>query len=356
MKHNLSGVLTSAHRTSIQATVDEILAESGSQKGLQLMKVTQVPAAILEHEVISGYGGFTGERALNAEGKAVEGVSSTTKIFKPGAYQEFHRFNETELLKLRKFGTYDERGVTGLTGGELSYTTMIGKKLQVRLQNRLQKLAWDAIFTGKFSYQGIDFDFGIPSANKITAGTDWSVTDTADVLTDLDNVLWNTDVTRKYIFEEIIFNPKTGGDIRRAIMKKFGVNNAAVLNASVTELAKYFLPNLPALVPCADMYQDESVTVDGVVVAGAAQYFVPNDKLLLVPKLSGSMYPQYGEIEITENLNDPSASIDKPAVGIYTFIDEKGLEQRKNPHVDVVAGFNGGANLKRPNDVIILSV
>jgi hypothetical protein len=356
MKHQLSGILTNAHRVSIQATVDEILAEGGSQKGLQLMKVTQVPAAILEHEVISGFGGKTQERAMGSQGKQVAGVSSKTKIFKPGSYQEFHRFNETEILKLRKFGTLGDRGVTGMTDGELSFTGMVGKKLQVRLQNRLQQLAWDAIFTGKFVYEGIEFDFGIPAANLITAATDWSDTANADVLADLDNLLWNTDVTRKYIIEEIIFNPKTGGDIRRAIMKKYGVNNSNILNATVTELGRYFLPNLPALNPCLDSYQDETVDANGVVTAGAAQYFVPNDKLLIVPKLAGTMYPQYGEIEIVENINAPGATLDRPDVGIYTFIDEKGLEEKKSPYVDVVAGFNGGANLKRPNDVIILSV
>ena len=69
---------------------------------------------------------------------------------------------------------------------------------------------------------------------------------------------------------------------------------------------------------------------------------------------SGALYSQYGELQLTENMNDPSATIQSPAVGMYTFIDEKGLERRKNPFVELVAGFNGGPNLMRPDDVIVI--
>lgn len=356
MKHILSGVLTSQHRTSIQATVDEIVVQPGEKKAFQLMPMTETPAAILEHEIISGFGGKTQERTLNTQGKQVSGISSKTKIFEPGYYQEFHRMNEREILKLRKFGTIGERGVTGLTDGELNYTGRVGKKLQVRLENRLQQLIWDAIFTGKYVYQGIEFDFLIPAANKITSTTDWSDIPNAKILSDLDTIFNNTDVTRKYLFKEIVMNPITAIYFRQALMKEYGINNVNVHNASVSELAKFYLPELPAINVVRDMMQEDSVDADGQVTAGNAQFFVPNDKILLVPDFSGSEYGQYGEFEITENINDPSATLDKPAVGVYTFVDEKGLEEKKSPYMDVVAGFNGAPNLKRSNDTIILSV
>lgn len=356
MKNQLSGVLTGRHRTAIGATVDEIVVQPGSEKAFELMKITETPAGIIEHEVISGYGGKTQERSLGEEGKQVDGVSTTTKIFKPGAYQEFHRFNESDILKLRKAGTIGERGVTGLTDNELSMTAMVGRKLQVRIKNRMQQLIWDAIMNGSFVYKGQTFSFGIPSANNLTAGTDWSDPDAADVFADLSNLIVNTDVTRKYIFKEFMVNPKTAYYIRRSLLKKYGIDNPNVKNASTGELWKFYLPGLPELCEVKDMWQDETVGLDGTVTAGVAQYFVPDDKVLLVPNLEGTMYPWLGEFELTENLNDPSATLDRPAVGIYSFIDEQGLEKRKAPHADVVAGFNGAPNLKRPNDIIKLSV
>lgn len=353
MKHNLSGVLKGIHRTSIQATVDEILAPEGESVGLKLMPIVNVPAGYIEHEVVSAYGGMTQERELGEEGKQVGGVSSEPKIFLPASYQEHHRFNEKEILMLRKFGSIGDKGVTGLTDGELSYTTMVGKKLKLRLSNRLQKIAWDAILFGTFK----GFNFGIPNDNKINSTTDWSDLDVADVLGDMDKIFYDTAVTRKYIFKEHLANPNLAAKIRQALLKKHGASNYNINNASTEELWKFFLPGHAPIKIVRDMWQDETVNdVTGKVTASPAQYFLPDDKLIPIPELGGSMYPNLGEINITENLNDPSATVDKPAVGIYTFIDEKGLENKKAPHIDVVAGFNGGANLKRPNDTFIISV
>lgn len=356
MKHILSGVLTSQHRTAIGATVDELVVQPGSEKAFELMDVVQSPAGIIEHEIVSSYGGMTQERALNTEGKQVAGVSSNTRIFKPGSWQEFHRLAESEILKLRKFGTIGERGVTGLTDGELNYTGRVGKKLQVRIKNRMQDLIWKAIFEGKFNYMGVEFDFMIPDANKLTSTTDWSDVENAEIVADLEKVLFNTDVTRKYIFKEILLNPITASYVRQAIMKKFQVVNSNVKTADLKDLVDFYIPGLPALTVVKDMWQDETVSEAGIVTAGHAKYFVPDNKLLLVPDFSGAEYPKYGEFELTENLNDPNATIDNPTPSIYTFVDEKGLENKKSPHMDVVAGFNGGPNLKRSNDVLILSV
>jgi hypothetical protein len=56
------------------------------------------------------------------------------------------------------------------------------------------------------------------------------------------------------------------------------------------------------------------------------------------------------------NINDPSATLEKLATGLYTFVDEKGLEEREAPYVKVVTGFNGGPNLLRSDDVITIDI
>lgn len=361
MKHNLAGILHDRHRQVIHAVVEEfsVMPLSDQSVAMQLMPMTDVPAAVLEHEIIDAYGGLTQERVLNAPGKQVPGLSSTSKIYEPGSYQEFISFFEKDLLKLRRFGSLGERGVTGLTGGELDMISRSANKLQMRLINRSHQLIWDALFNDRFVWQGVTKIFGRPAQNTITAATDWSVANTGTPFEDLVTIFGNNPVIRKYkaAITKMIINPKTASDIILRALEAGYITNANIGSADINEVMKFAAPGLPPFEVVDDAIQQETYDpVTQKVVLGDAEYLVPDDKLLVVVDFNkrGLLFPEYGQLQLTENMNDPSASIQSPAVGMYTFLDEEGLRDKKSPHVDVVSGFNGGTNLMRPNDVIII--
>lgn len=360
MKHILSGILGDRHRRIIHSVVEEISVSPSEDSIIdQLMPITDVPAGVLEHETISGSGGMTQERALDAEGKEIPGQSSTSVLYKPGSYQESIIYRESDLLKLRKYGTLGERGATGLTGGELDHMERGGKKLSVRLKNRAHYLRWEAIFNDRFVWQGVTKTFGRPSANVITAATDWSVANTGKPFEDLITILNTNPVVRKYrnMIKALVINPKTEADIMKRALESGYITNANIQSAGINKVREFSAPGLPPFEVVADAYQSESYDPETqLITLGDAEYLVPDNKVLLVIDFdqSGALYSQYGELQLTENMNDPSATIQSPAVGMYTFIDEKGLERRKNPFVELVAGFNGGPNLMRPDDVIVI--
>jgi hypothetical protein len=353
--HALSGIIGERHRQVITAVVDQITASPGEAYGLQLMPPVNYPASILIHEVVSGFGGLTGERALDEKGKAIVGGDSETRFFKPGAYQEHRKYTEQDLLMLRRLGSIGDRGVTGLTSGELDWLTRDTQKLELRLKNRLQKLAWDALFTGQWSWKGQLVDFAIPGGNALSAATDWSVAATGTPLADLWAIQTTNALVMKYVVKEYVINPKTAADIMKTAEVREVLKNYNIVNNDINVVAKFLYPGLAPIKIVKDAYQDETVS-GGKAVLGNTTYFVPNDKVLVVPDFSGKLYGLYGEIQITENLNGPGASVQAPAQGIYTFIDEKGLEEREAPFIKVVAGFNGGPNLMRRDDVITISV
>lgn len=355
MTVNLSGILNKRHTTAIGSVVDEIIAHQGEKVAMRLMPIKNTFAMYIEHELIHGYGGLTGERTLDEAGKQIAGMSTESKIFKPGAYQEFIRLGESDLLGLRKAGTYGERGATGMTNDELDQVTRAGRKLKVRIENRIQKLIWDAFFTGKFTYKGIEYSFGVPGQNTIAAETDWSVKATATPYADLVNLLEKNALLRKYKFSEIIMNGTTAANILLANATQTFVNNANLRDLTPEKVREFVAPGLPPFTVVKDSYQSESL-VNGKVVLGNAEYFVPDDKILLIPDFGGAEYQHFGDFELTHNLNDPSATLDNPAVGTYVFASEKGLEESENPYLKVVGGFNGGPNLKRSNDVFVLTV
>jgi hypothetical protein len=352
----LAGVIGDRHRQVIHAVVDKIVASPGEDYGLQLMKPRMLPMAYLIHEKIAGFGGMTGERAIGEKGKQVATGSGDTRLFKPGAYQEHIKFGEEDLLMLRKLGTIGDRGVTGLTNGELDHLSRGSAKLERRLKNRMNKLAWDALFSGTYVWKGRTFDFAIPGANTIAAATDWSVKATGTPLSDLWTLQSTHALIRIYQVKEFVINPKTAADMQMTQEVRDALKNYNLTSNDINKVAQFLFPGLAPIRIVKDGWQDETVAADGSISMGVHQFFVPDDKVLVVPNFGGSLYDGYGELQITENMNDPAATLDKPAQGIYTFVDEKGLEERESPYVKVVAGFNGGPNLLRSDDVIVITV
>lgn len=356
MKHLLAGSIGDRQRQVIHAVVDEYMTQRDGDVIRRLMPHVDRPAAFLIHEVVAGFGGLTQERVLGEKGTQINRSSSVTRFFEPGAYQEFHKFTEKDLLLLRKFGTLGDRGVTGMTDGELDHLTIMGNKLGLRIDNRMDKLSWDALFTGKYNYKGVDFDFDVPAANTIAAATDWSNSVNGTPFDDLELVINQSSILRKYDIAELVINKSVAADIRKSQSTNRFITNANVKRNDINEIAQFISPGLPQFEVVSDSFQAETEDFDGNITLGDAQFFVPNDKVLLVPNFSRTKFAQYGEFQVTENLNDPSATIKSPATGIYIFIDEKGLEERQSPFIKVVGGFNGAPNLMRPDDTLILTV
>jgi len=349
-KHVFSGLIDSRHRRGIHAIITKVMAKS-EKYIFTLMPIVDVAAMILEHEIVDDFGGMTNERSFNEEGKAIASISTEVGTFKPGSYQENIPFNEKDLLMLRKVGTVGDRGITNLTDGELSQLSLTAKKLSVRLDNRLQFIGWKALIDGTYEWLGKVKNFGIPVTNTLSPAIAWDQP-SADPVFDLLGWLNEYDGLRKYKIKEMVMNKSTASKTRKAILElnRNDQGNANIRTASLDDLLAYYAPELPAVKICEDTYQEETV-VNGKVTASAAKTFLANGIILLIPDFEGTEFPAFGQIQITENMNGPEATLDRPAQGVYTFIDEKGLENKSNPHIKMISGFNGGANLMRPFDV-----
>lgn len=351
----LAGVIGQRETAVIAAVVDEITAKPRESMGLKFLPVKAYPQHLIYHEKVSGFGGLLAERMIGEEGAAGSASSSETFEFSGGAYQESIRFNEKDLITLRRLGSIGERGATGITAGALDFLGRGAENLKVKLENRLNKIAWDVIFNGKYQYMGVDkANFAVPAGNTIQAATDWSVPATAKPFTDLFNLIHTDPTYRKYIIKQFIINPVTAAAMLTSLEARDLIKNNANAVGDINKLAQILYPGLPEIVICKDAYQDQVVSAGGVITHNQAQFFVPDWKVLSVVDFGGYMYPEYGEIQMTYNLNDPSATIENPSTGVYTFVDEQGLLKRKAPYVEVVTGFNGGGNLMRSNDVLII--
>lgn len=354
-KHALAGVIGQRERIVIGTVVDQIRATQDNL-ALQLLPMKNVPAAYFINTQITSWGGQTGERGFDAQGKNIPARSHNQRLFAPGAYQESIRFNERDLLMYAKAGTLEERGITGLGGDQLDEMTLAAEKLKGRIENRMSNLIWQSFFTGKYTYQGVITDFGVPAAQQFVSGSDWKNYATSTPFTDLELLFGGySPLMRKYKFKEILMNPSTFADLMQSFETKNVLKNYNLRSSDPNQIAQFLYPGLPSIRVIRDAYQEETYAVDGSVILGDAYYMVPDNKVLLVPDFGGLRYTQYGEFQIAENMNDTSATLARPAQGIYCFVDEKGLEQKKNPYVEIVAGFNGAPNLMRNQDILTLT-
>ena len=352
-KHALAGIIGQRERIVIGSVVDSVRATQ-TNEAMKLMPVKNTPAAFLVTTKISSFGGQTGERAFDAPGKSIPSRSHTGRYYAPGAYQESIIWGERELLMYAKAGTLSERGITGLTSDQLDEMTMAGEKLRGRIDNRMANLIWSAMFTGKFTYQGITTDFQVPTQNFYQSGSDWTNFATSTPFSDLLNLITFTANIRKYKIKEFLLGPKSWAELMLSQQTQTALRNWNLTSADPNKVAELLFPGLPPIRQIKDAYQEESYASDGSIILGDANYMVPDDRVLIVPDFGSLLYKEYGEFQVTENMNDPSATTATPAKGIYLFVDEKGLEQRKNPFVEIVAGFNGGPNLMRGDDLLIM--
>jgi len=61
-----------------------------------------------------------------------------------------------------------------------------------------------------------------------------------------------------------------------------------------------------------------------------------------------------GDVVVQPNLQE--GSIENPGAGIFVILEDKTMTNRGNPHMDVIAGFNGGPRMIRPQDVLTAQV
>lgn len=356
---------TTNYTSMLQRVVQEVVSDPTKYLGVKYIPSRNVPSDVVQADIIEAYGGLTIEHSYDSDVEYVQKPSTRTEEFKPGVYREAIHWGEADILKLRKLGQNDrsQRGIR-------QYINMSVDKLNLRLEQRLEKLRWDAIFTGGFSYFNRTFSYGIPSTNQVTPiGAVWSTdginaNNAANPLTDLR--FWCTGGQanfRKYKITKIISNPNTARwfldntNVRAYIQNAMA--NPTFKSYGVNEVAGFFIPGAPEWEIYDGWYMTESYSDTNNPnrpVASNANYFIPDGYLFFETALPDQN--QIGELQLGLNLAD--GSIDNPGMGKFLVVDENVAPGTKggpgNPWIDIVCGANAGVNLYRAFDVLTAKV
>ncbi len=229
------GFFTNEYTDLLQKMVRQVVNDPATYKGAKYMPAVALPATKIYVDVVEASGGLTNEHVLNTNPQTVQGVGNHTQEFEGGVWKEELVMGERDILRLRELGQNDR----SMRGARQRIDLNVDK-LNRRLEARIEKLRWDSIFTGGFTYLSRTISFGIPGGNQATPlGGYWSsdsisANDSANPVKDLRYWLCGgLAAFRKYKVRKVVLNPNTArwildnANVKSLIQYRFAAENFA---------------------------------------------------------------------------------------------------------------------------------
>lgn len=358
----MSKVFAAEHTRMLQECIREIETDPAEYLGAKYMPSIDIPASTVFVDVLEARGGLIKEHTLGTDPQATARRQFRTQQYAPGAYKEFIRFNEGDILRLRELGLNDQskRGIRQ----HLNENALV---LNNRIESRMELLRWQSIFNGTYVYDGKTVDFGKPANHDVSPAIPWgnsvggsftTANNAATPIADLRYWLMGGYAPfRKYKKTKIIMNPNTARvfldntAVQSLIQNRFASESYKMHD--INAVVQFLVPGAPAIEIYEGWYQSEATDpVTGAITVGDAIFFIPDGKLYFECKL-----PDGNKIgDVVMSLNLSNGSVDAPTAGKFIIVDEKIEENPGNPYIDVIGGFYGGPRLKRAFDVLTASV
>ena len=359
-----SEFFTDEHTEILQKLVREVVNDPSTYMGSKFLPSVALPVNKIRVEVVEASGGLTNAHVPGTDPKYIEDFGTRVQEFIPPKWKEAIHWDEERILYLRELGQNDrsKRGIR-------QYIDIAVDKLNRRLEARIEKLRWDAIFDGGYSWFGKTVSFGIPAANLATPiGAVWSTggptpiaNDAAEPLEDIRYwTMGGLAPYRKYKVSKMYMNPNTArfildnANVQSLVSRYF--SNDVFGKYELNKTLQLLIPGSPEVVIYDGWYQSESL-VGGKVTVSDAIYFIPDGKIFFeVSNLPG------GDVigEWVQSVHLAEGTIDNPGYGKFLVVDDNTTPGSKggpkNPFVDLVAGVYGGPKLDRPFDVLTADV
>lgn len=309
-----------------------------------ILPIVQKDAALVMWEQEANTLGLQQIRGLNGAPPKVTPLGLNQYQMQPGIYGEQMAINETDLMLRRQYGTF----ATPVSIDDL--VTDKVRQLTSRQVARIKQVNW-TILLGTVSVLG-------PNGAVL-------YTDTYAVQTYSAAVAWTTYATSKpladfsgvallYAGHSVTFDSGSKAYMNRITFNELRQNSNAVdmygrrtaglgTYNSLSQINDLFLgDDLPQIVIYDKGYYND---------AGTFTRFIPNGKVIVVGRRDDGA--PLGEYQMTRNVSNPGM-----APGSYMIIDDNATPGHADPvprTITVNCGHNGGAALKFPQGVVILT-
>jgi hypothetical protein len=356
----MSTVFAAEHTRVLQEVIREIETDPTEYLGAKYLPTIDIASNTVFVDVLEARGGLLKEHTLGTDPQAAPRRQFRTQQYAPGAYKEFIRFNEGDILRLRELGLNDQskRGIRM----HLNENALV---LNNRIEARIENLRWLAIFNGTYVYDGKTVDFGVPGANQVAPTVPWGLNDSAGHFTTANPlatpiqdlrywILGGYSTFRKYKITKIVMNPNTermildNPNVQSLIQSRFASDSYEKVHTAGA-LLSFLVPGMPPVEVYKGWYQTESVdATTGLITVSDAIFHIPDGYIYFECKLPDSN--KIGDVVMTLSL--ANGSLDSPAAGKFILVDEHIEDHPGNPYIDIYGGFYGGPRLKRGFDVL----
>lgn len=359
MSIGVNSFITTEFTEVIQKLIREVVNDPSTYMGSKYLPSVALPVETIRTEVVEATGGLTQEHLPGTPPKYIQSFGTRVQEFKPPFFKEAIHYDEQKILYLRKLGD-NGRNVRGIQ----QYIELDIDRLNRRIEARIEKLRWDTIFNGGFSWMGKTVSFGIPAQNRATPiGAVWSTdgistNNSANPIQDLR--YWLTgglDVYRKYTVSKIVMNPNTArwfldNNNVRQFLTSYGAN-PGLTGYDINKVLNFLIPGLPEVEVYRGWFQTETVNADNKIEVSNGVFFIPDGYMFFeVTNLPGN--DKIGEFVQTVHLAE--GTIDNPGYGKFVVIDDNTAVGTKggpgNPFLDLIAGVYGGPKLDRSFDTL----
>lgn len=354
---------TDEYTAVLQKLIFEVVNDPSTYEGSRILPAVALPVKKIRTEVIEATGGLTTEHVRGTMTKYIQSFGSRVQEYVAPEYKEAIHYDEDKILNFRELGQNDpsKRGIRMIINEDI-------KRLNRRLEARIEKLRWDNLFQGGFTYQGKVFSFGIPAANQATPITGLWSTDGINANNASNPVIdlryWldgGLSPFRKYTVTKIHMNPNTARWVldntnTRAFLTSYGAN-AAIGEYTVQKVLGFLFPGAPPVNIYRGWYQSETQDpVTRKLLVGDAIFFIPDGSIFFECALPGG--DKIGEF--VEGIHLASGTVESPGYGKFIVPEENIAPGTKggpgNPYIDTIAGLRGGVKLDRAFDVLTACV
>ena len=286
--------------------------------------------------------GMVPAHSLNSDPKLMDFPVLKTKAMPTAYWSGRHRIGESDILNIRRLGTFGERLANDLVVDAI-------KTARTQVRTRVEYLRWQALQGAvAVNENGVKFstNYEIPNANKVDvsdgAGEYWTH-ENADPIRDLQEA---TELFRGTGAGDPIcyFNRKTAGYLsQNKKVRDLVTGSPLVTGTGVKQIGDLLLPlvgDLGRMVQYDRGYRASN---------GAWTPFIPDNKVILVGQ--GPMGERLGEFASTPNLHN--GGLDPRPGEFYKPIDKTG---EANPYYDVLGGIYGMPVIFHPNWVVVLTI
>lgn len=358
--------ITDEQTAIIQKLIKEIVNDPATYLGSKYIPSVSLPVRKIRNEVIEASGGLTNPHVPGTSPVYVQSFGTRVQEFVAPEWKEAIHYDEPKILWLRELGKTDttKRGIK-------QYIDLDADRLNRRLEARIEKLRFDALFTGSFSWMGATFSYGIPNANlTVPLGAKWSLDsiNTNDAANPLrDYRYWTMGGLahfRKYKVQRAIMNGNTARWMvdnanTRSFISSIGANQV-LTDYDINAVIKFAIPGAPPVEVYNGWYQTESLVDNGQggkkIQVSDAIYMVPDGQIWFETSLPGG--DKVGEF--VQGAHLATGSVDAPGFGKFFVVDDNLASGTRggpgNPFMDLISGVYGGVNLQRSFDVLTANV